>query len=72
MYKLEYKEVVNIKNLKTQLEQKKGTLDIIDNEILAICDVTTIEKEIDESEEINYKITEALNKMEHILTRNQR
>ena len=61
-----------IKNLKTRLEQKKGTLDIIDNEILAICDVTTIEKEIDESEEINYKITEALNKMEHILTRNQR
>ena len=27
-----------IKNLKTRLKQKKGTLDTIDNKILAICD----------------------------------
>ena len=65
-------EQLTVKNLKARLEQKRETLETIDNEILAICDVANIEKEIDESEEINYKITDAMNKIDQVLTQSQR
>ena len=53
--------------LKTQIEQKSNSLSKVDGDILQICDVTDIEKEVDETEAISLKLTELMAKIEKIL-----
>ena len=53
--------------LKTQIEQKSNALSKVDGDILQICAVTDIEKEVDEAEARSFKLTELMTKIEKTL-----
>ena len=64
-------EIESVQNYKKRLELKIRTLESIDRDILEICDVKAIEKEIEESEETSFQVTEITSKIERALAINE-
>ena len=65
--RIDESQLQRLQILKTQIEQKSNTLSKVDGDILQICDVTDIEKEVDEAEAISFKLTELMTKIEKTL-----
>ena len=65
--RIDESQLQRLQILKTQIEQKSNALSKVDGNILQICDVTDIEKEVDEAESISFKLTELMTKIEKTL-----
>ena len=65
--RIDESQLQRLQILKTQIEQKSNTLSKVDGDILQICDVTDIEKEVDEAEAISFELTELMAKIEKTL-----
>ena len=69
---LDQKQQESVENLRKRLDLKLRTLETIDQEILDLCDLGTIDKEIEESETLSFRVTEITSKIQRALATSQR
>ena len=69
---LDQKQQESVENLRKRLDLKLRTLETIDQEILDLCDLGTIDKEIEESEILSFRVTEITSKIQRALATSQR